>query len=101
MEKKNTTTDKPKRPKYGGRKAGTPNKTTGITRSLINQIAEGMLDQVMKDLAELEPKDRVHVFIKLCEFNVSKPQSIDLSVAPETMKTIEDRLSQLSVENDI
>ena len=88
------------RPKTGGRKAGTPNKTTAVTRSIINQIASGMVEQVMNDLAELEPKDRVHVWIKLCEFNVSKPQSIDLGVTAGSTKTIETELLKLAEENE-
>lgn len=86
--------------KTGGRTKGTQNKMTSITRSLINEIASGMVDKVIQDIAELEPKDRVHVFIKLAEFNVAKPQSIDVSLSPEKVKTIEDRLGELSKEND-
>ncbi|MBF1559026.1 MAG: hypothetical protein HXO13_06660 [Prevotella salivae] len=83
-------------PKYGGRKKGTPNKTTQITRKVINDIAEGMQSQVMKDLAQLEPADRVKVFIKLCEFLVSKPQTVSLDMTTERKITIEDKLLKLS-----
>ncbi|MBQ8051627.1 MAG: hypothetical protein IJ197_08675 [Bacteroidaceae bacterium] len=86
--------------KTGGRKKGTVNKVTAITRSLINEIASGMIDTVLKDIALLEPKDRVHVFIKLAEFNIAKPQSIDISLSPEKVKTIEQRLGELSQENE-
>ena len=86
--------------KTGGRVAGTPNKTTAVTRNIINEIASGMVDQVMKDIAELEPKDRVHLWVKLCEFNVSKPQSIDLGVTAGSKATIEATLEKLSEENE-
>ena len=86
--------------KTGGRKKGSINKVTAITRSLINELASGMLDKVRKDIKNLEPKDRVHVFLKLAEFNVAKPQTINLSLSPEKTKTIEERLGELSKENE-
>lgn len=86
--------------KTGGRKKGTANKATAVTRELINKLASKMVDTVIKDIASLEPKDRVHVFIKLAEFNVAKPQSIDISLSPEKTKTIEEHLQTLSKEND-
>jgi hypothetical protein len=36
------------------------------------------------------------VWIKLCEFNVPKPQSISLDVNEAAKKTIEDKLIELS-----
>lgn len=86
--------------KTGGRKKGTANKATAVTRDLINKLASTMVETVMEDIAALEPKDRVHVFIKLAEFNVAKPQSIDISLSPEKTKTIEQHLQTLSKEND-
>lgn len=86
--------------KTGGRKKGTANKATAVTRELINKLASTMVETVMEDIASLEPKDRVHVFIKLAEFNVAKPQSIDISLSPEKTKTIEQHLQTLSKEND-
>lgn len=82
--------------KYGGRKKGTPNKVTQITRTLINELADEMRGQIMKDIASLEPADRVKVFIKLCEFLVSKPQTVSLDVMTERKITIEDQLIKLS-----
>lgn len=96
------TTDKNKggRPKgqqkYGGRKKGTPNKTTQITRQLINDLAEKMLPQVLMDIKDMEPTERVKVFIKLCEFCIPKPQTISLDMTIEKQKTIEDRLIVLA-----
>ena len=86
--------------KTGGRKKGSINKVTAITRSLINELASGMLDMVREDIKNLDPKDRVHVFLKLAEFNVAKPQTINLSLSPEKTKTIEERLGELSKENE-
>ena len=84
--------------KTGGRKKGTPNKVTSITREVINDIAVGMYDKVMADISKLSPKDRVHVFLKLAEFNVSKPQNINLEFNQQTKVTIEHELQELAVE---
>jgi hypothetical protein len=84
--------------KYGGRKKGTPNKVTQITRTLLNEMAYDMREQIREDLAALEPADRVKVFIKLCEFLVSKPQTVSLDLMTERKITIEDQLLKLSKE---
>ena len=59
-----------------------------------------MIDQVIEDIAELSPEERVKVFIKLCEFNIPKPQSVSIEMEAGIKKTIEDRLLQLSHDND-
>lgn len=82
--------------KTGGRQKGTPNKITKITREITEEIAAGMYEQVMKDIGKLSAKDRVQVFLKLVEFNVPKPQSIDVSVTNSQERTIEDELLDLS-----
>jgi len=94
MEKKEEITKT--RKKYGGRVKGTPNKVTRITRQLINDMAEEIRPQIMKDIASLEPAERVKVFIKLCEFIISKPQSVSLDVMAQRKITIEDKLIALS-----
>lgn len=88
------------RGRLGGRTKGTPNKQTQITRGILNDIAMGLIEQVMKDIAELEPKDRVQVFLKLAEFNISKPQSIDLGITSGHSITIEQELSEMAEDQD-
>lgn len=90
--------EKEKRKKNGGRKKGTPNKATAITREVINDIAAGMVDKIREDLLKLSPRDRVNAFLKLCEFNLPKPQSVSLDMSVESKKTIEDRLAELAGE---
>ncbi|MBQ2857936.1 MAG: hypothetical protein IJB60_09200 [Bacteroidaceae bacterium] len=90
-----------KRKKTGGRTKGTPNKSTAITREIINDLASGLVDKVREDLhsSKLSPKDRVAAFIKLCEFNLPKPQTIAVDVKDErTVSELELKLRQLSEE---
>lgn len=82
--------------KTGGRQAGTPNKTTKITREIISNLSAEMYQQVLEDIASLEPHERVKVWLKLCEFSISKPQTVSLDLSVEGKRTIEDRLAELS-----
>lgn len=59
-----------------------------------------MYNQVLKDIASLEPAERVKVWIKLCEFCISKPQTVSLDMTMEHKKTIEDRLIELSEDDE-
>lgn len=87
-------------PKTGGRKKGSLNKVKKKTKEIILDIVEGMQDQIIKDLAELEPKDRVAVWCKLAEFIEPKPQRVDVSFNKPTNKTIEDKLIEMSQDNE-
>ncbi len=86
--------------KTGGRVAGTPNKATSISRDIINKLSSDMYDQILEDIASLEPNERVKVWLKLIEFSVSKPQSVSLDLIAQTKRTIEDQLAELTNDNE-
>ncbi len=88
--------------KTGGRQKGTANKTTAFTKSVIQDILNGYTssDLFERDMKALEPKDRLDVMIKLMAFTTPKPQSIDMTVNEGKQKTIEDKLAELSEENE-
>ena len=87
--------------KSGGRKKGTPNKATSQTKQAIQEILDDYMDSglLSSDFKALEPKDRLDIVVKLTGFVVPKPQSIDMNVN-SVNKTIEDKLIQLSEENE-
>lgn len=90
------------RQKTGGRKKGTPNKVTAITKDVLAEIADGLRGQLADDLAVLDPKDRVAAFIKLVEYVVPKPQRLDVEMnATVVQSSIEDALKELAAENEI
>jgi hypothetical protein len=63
------------RAKEAGKKssrAGRPNKATADLRQFIADALENGTGQLLKDLAELEPKDRVNAWLKLAEFVLPK-----------------------------
>lgn len=85
--------------KTGGRKKGTPNKTTTLGKDVIVSLlsdysASGLM---ATDFAALEPKDRLIIAERLMQYALPKMQttSVDISTS-ETDSTIEDRLSQLA-----
>lgn len=59
-----------------------------------------MYRQVLEDIASLEPNERVKVWIKLCEFCISKPQTVSLDMTVEGKRTIEDKLAELSDDEE-
>lgn len=88
--------------KTGGRQLGTPNKTTGVVRSAIAKMLDDYFnsDTFAKDIAELEPKDRVAAMEKFAAYVSPKLQATTLDMVVENKKTIEDRLAELSDEED-
>lgn len=86
--------------KTGGRQAGTPNKATKITREIISNLSADMYKQVLEDIESLESHERVKVWLKLCEFSISKPQTVSLEMTVENKKTIEDKLAELSDDEE-
>ena len=67
--------------KSGGRKAGTPNKSTQDMRAWINEFLNDNREQVIEDMAKLEPYQRVQMFEKLLSFAVPKQQSLSVEAA--------------------
>ena len=95
--------DKPKRKKYGGRVAGTPNKVTGRTRELIaNLMTEyAQSGKMLSDFNDLEPKERITIAEKLMQYSIPKMQSTSLEIenAADAGLTLEVRLAQLAEDN--
>lgn len=59
-------------PKTGGRKRGTPNKATADLREFVSEALEATKAQILKDLADMEGRDRVNAWLKLAEFVLPK-----------------------------
>ena len=74
------------RTKTGGRKKGTPNRTTKELKSVIHKVVEEHLETIESDLQALEPKDRLNVILKLVDYVLPKPkeQKIDFTSLTDT-----------------
>ena len=88
--------------KTGGRVAGTPNKTSAVVRGAIAKMLDGYFNSetFAQDIAELDPKDRVAAMEKFAAYVAPKLQTTTLDVASETKKTLEDKLVELSGDDD-
>lgn len=66
-----------------GRPRGSRNKATADLRGKITELLDDNYHQVIEDLADLDPKERVTAWIKLLEYALPKLQrtesTIDLS----------------------
>ena len=88
--------------KYGGRVAGTPNRITGEVRASIARMIDGYFssERFLSDIEALEPKDRVAAMEKFTAYIAPKLQSTTLDMSVEGKMTIEDKLRELSGEDD-
>ncbi|MDO4527596.1 MAG: hypothetical protein Q4C03_02280 [bacterium] len=88
--------------KTGGRVAGTPNKTSAAVRKAIADMLDGYFNSetFAQDIAELEPKDRVAAMEKFAAYVAPKLQTTTLDMTMESKRTIEDKLAELSGEED-
>lgn len=87
-----------------GRKKGTPNKVSAMSKKVISCLltdysASGLM---ASDFMALEPRDRLAVSEKFLNYIMPKMQatSVELSTSNES-KSIEDKLSELAGENDV
>lgn len=92
---------KAKREKTGGRKAGTPNKTTAEIKDLMQAFLESKIDELDEVYNQLEPKDKVNAIIKMLPYIVPKQMQMDLNasltqnIKPDLSKLTDEELHQL------
>lgn len=79
------TTTEPKKPKTGGRQAGTPNRTTADIRQKLKAVLEAELDQLPALLEGMSPDQRLNIVLKLCPYVLPK--------APEDPKPLDSYFS--------
>ena len=85
-------------PRYGGRKKGTPNKTTKDLRERISIFLEDNFEEAMKAWTKLEDKDKVKLYTDLIKFSVPTLQSVDLNATVKKEDEVEEDLKELAKE---
>ena len=90
------------RGRLGGRKKGTPNKSTSSLREIITKHWEKYQEsgQFEKDLKELDPATRATIMERYAQYIAPKMKSVDMDVTHNVNLTIEDRLRDLCGESD-
>jgi len=73
--------------KYGtGRPAGSPNKTTTKTKEYLLAISAELENTLLEDLQELQPLDRVKIWLSLQEYLLPKLSRQDITTAQDDGK---------------
>jgi hypothetical protein len=67
--------------KFGGRKKGTPNKTTQETRDFLQNVLESSMETLQADLIKLRPSERVKYTLELAKFCVPTLKAVEYSGA--------------------
>lgn len=90
------------RGRLGGRQKGTPNKSTSSLREIISEQWRNYQEsgQFKKDLDELDPQTRAVIMERYAQYVAPKMKSVDMDATITTRVTIEDKLRQLSGENE-
>ena len=89
--------------KTGGRKKGTPNKSTTLGKEVIVSLLTDYSDSglMTSDFMALDPKDRLVIAERLLQYTMPKMQSTAVDItAGDKGKTIEDRLAELAGDDE-
>ncbi len=85
--------------KTGGRKKGTPNKSTLLGKEVIVSLLADYSNSglMTSDFMALDPKDRLVIAERLMQYTMPKMQSTAVDITTgDKEKTIEDRLAELA-----
>lgn len=83
--------------KFGGRKAGTPNKTSQEMREFIQAFLEFHIDNLDEIFEKLKPRDKMSVIIKMLPYILPKHMVMDVTATHgEPEPSINLDLSKLS-----
>ena len=74
----------------GGRTKGAVNKATSKVRESFTNLLEDNLEQLKDDFKELEPKDRIKLFLDLSKYVIPQLKQTDITTGGEqiTIPTI-------------
>lgn len=73
-----------------GRPKGSPNKVTTNMRSWLAALIDDNRPQIIKDLAALEPRDRLTILERLMQYTLPKIQSIEQDITMTDLNALSD-----------
>lgn len=85
-----------KRIKTGGRKSGTPNKTTTETKVVLQKVLSTEIDKLGALLKELEPIERVNAIAKLLPYILPKQNEVKAEIETKTTFSPEEREKRIA-----
>jgi hypothetical protein len=66
-----------------GRPPGSKNSNTAEIRERFNMLVQNNIDKLQKDIADLEPFQRIKIILELAKFILPTLKSIELTPPPE------------------
>lgn len=63
--------------KFGGRKKGTPNKSTKEIREMLKTLVSNNIEQLDEDIKQLEPVQRIKAIIELSRFVIPTLKAVE------------------------
>lgn len=92
-------------PKTGGRKKGTPNRTTKMMRQWLTNFVRKNRRTMQSDLDALEPKDRLIILEKLMGYVIPKQQAVKAEISSltddEIISVVDNLLNKIDDDNNI
>lgn len=79
--------------KVGGRRAGTPNKSTSSLRNWVRLFVTRNTKQMQSDLDALDPRDRLILLEKFMRYTIPQQQAV--SAAVDLNRLSDDQLDQV------
>jgi hypothetical protein len=71
--------------KTGGREKGVQNKATSKVREAYTQLLEDNLQQLREDFKELEPKERIKLFLDMSKYIIPQLKASELKLDDDTI----------------
>jgi hypothetical protein len=78
-----------KNKKTGGRRAGTPNRTTAELREALQSFIDANIDQLQDDFDTLEPEKRLTFFEKIVKMVLPPPVNPEQLTEPQLIQVLE------------
>jgi hypothetical protein len=85
--------------RYGGRKKGTPNKATKMTRDLINNLLCEEYDRFQKELAGLKPNEFCKLYVDLIRYVTPTLKSVDINESNAHDSSLTERLKRMAEDS--
>lgn len=85
---------------HHGRAKGTPNKTTKVTRELINELLVGEYDRFKGELKNLKAHEFCKLYVDLIRYVTPTLKSVDVNESKAHDGGIAERIRQMAEGND-
>lgn len=82
-----------------GRPKGSPNKITQDMRAWLSGLLDNNRSQIERDLAALEPKERLMILEKFMQYTLPKVQSIEQELNLNTLAALSEEQVNAIVED--